>query len=132
MKEAASLFDNLMYLDNTIEEVCLADVLYRIRHMIERQKEALKQSRTACLWLQYMDIMDILRRFIKAERTGNWDLNLHTVREMLPYFLAAEHTLYGKYAYVYINNTLKLESQNPDVHTSFKLGKHVIRRSGRY
>ncbi|KAI0208068.1 hypothetical protein LSAT2_007270, partial [Lamellibrachia satsuma] len=30
--------------------------------------------------------MDILRRFIKAERTGNWDLHLHTAREMLPYF----------------------------------------------
>ena len=51
LKEAASLFDNLMSLDKTIEEVCSADVLCRIRHTIERQKEALKQSRTACLWL---------------------------------------------------------------------------------
>ena len=76
-----------------------------------------------------MDMMDILRRFIKAERTGNWDLHLHTVREMLPYFLAAGRTLYGKSAYVYLNNMLELESQHPDVHTSFKLGKHVIRRS---
>ena len=76
LKGAASLFDNLMSLDKTIEEVCSADVLCRIRHMIERQKDALKQSRTACLWLQYMDMMDILRRFIKAEGTGNWDLFL--------------------------------------------------------
>ena len=64
LKEAAGLFDNLMSLDKTIEEICSADVLCRIRHMIERQKEALKQSRTACLWLHYMDMMDILRRFI--------------------------------------------------------------------
>ena len=71
LKEAASLFDNLMSLNKTIEEVCSADVLCRIRQMIERQKESLKQPRTACLWLQYMDMMDILRRFIKAERTGN-------------------------------------------------------------
>ena len=27
---------------------------------------------------------------------------------------------------------LELESQHPDVHNSFKLGKHVIRRSDRY
>ena len=92
VKEAARLFNNLMSLDKTIEEVCSADVLCRIRHMIERQNEALKQSRTACLWLQYMNMMDILRRFIKAKRTGNWDLHLDTVREMLPYFLAAGHT----------------------------------------
>ena len=64
LEDAGSLFDNLMSLDKTIEEVCSADVLCRIKHMIERQKEALKQSRTACLWLQYMDMMDILRRFI--------------------------------------------------------------------
>ena len=74
LKETASLFDNLMSLDKTIEEVCSADVLCRIRNMIERQKEALKHLRTACLWLQYMDMMDILRRFIKSERTGNWDI----------------------------------------------------------
>ena len=92
LKEAASLFDNVMSLDKTIEEVYSADVLCRIRHMIERQNEALKQSRTACLWLQYMDMMDILRRFIKTEQTGNWGLHLHTVIEMLPYFLAAGRT----------------------------------------
>ena len=91
------------------EEVCSADVLCIIKHMIERQKDALKQSRTACLWLQYMDMMDILRRFIKAERTGNWDLHLHTVREMFPHFLAAERTLYGKSTYMYLNNMLELE-----------------------
>ena len=34
--------------------------------------------------------------------------------------------------YVYLNNMLELESQHPDVHTSFKLGKNVIRRSDRY
>ena len=79
-----------------------------------------------------MDMMDILRSFIKAERTGNWDLHLHNVREMLPYFLAAGHTLYDKSAYVYLNNTMELESQHPHVHMSFKLGKHVIRRSDCY
>ena len=37
--------------------------------------------------------------------------------------------MYGKSAYVYLNHMLELESQHPDVHTSFKLGKHVICRS---
>ena len=40
--------------------------------------------------------------------------------------------MYGKSAYVYLNNMLELERQHLDVHTSFKLGKHVIRRSDRY
>ena len=48
LEEAGSLFGNLMSLDKTIEEVCSADVLCRIKHMIERQKEALKQSPLVC------------------------------------------------------------------------------------
>ena len=32
--------------------------------------------------------IDILRKFIRAERTGNWDLYLQALSEMLP-FLAA-------------------------------------------
>ena len=34
--------------------------------------------------------------------------------------------------HVYLNNMLELENQHPNVHTSFKIGKHVIRRSDRY
>ena len=51
---------------------------------------------------------------------------------MLRHFLAAGHTLYGMFAYVYLNNMLELESQQADVHTSFILGKDIIRRSDRF
>ena len=48
LEDAGSLFDNLMSLDKTIEEVCSADVLCRIKHMIERQEEALEQAPLVC------------------------------------------------------------------------------------
>lgn len=35
----------------------------------------MSHSRTALFWFQYMSMVDILRRFIKAERTGNWQLH---------------------------------------------------------
>ena len=60
------------------------------------EKQKLSKSRTAKLWLQYMTMIDVLRTFLKAERTGNWKLYLHTVKEMLPYFAAAGHNLYVK------------------------------------
>ena len=41
------------------------------------------------MWIQYMNMVDTLRTFIKSERTGNWNLHLQTVREMLLYFAAA-------------------------------------------
>ena len=58
----------------------------------------MKDQRTAVLWLEHMKMADILRTFIKGERTGNWSLHLQAVYDMLPYFAAAGHNLYTKSA----------------------------------
>ena len=64
--------------------------------------------RTAHLWLQYMNMIDILRNFIKAERTGNWRLYLQCVQDMLPYFAASVHRQYAKSAYVCLKMIITL------------------------
>ena len=58
-----------------------------------------KDQRTAVLCLEYMKLVDIIRKFIKGERTGNRSLHLQAVYDMLPYFAAACHNLYAKSAY---------------------------------
>ena len=42
----------------------------------------------------YLKMMDIVRRYIYAERSGDWALHLATVEEMLPYLVSAGHTKY--------------------------------------
>jgi len=54
----------------------------------------MKKNCTALLWLQYLDMVDILRMYIKAERSGNWRLHLQALSEMLPYLAAAGYNLY--------------------------------------
>ena len=90
-------------------------------------------NRTALLWLQYLDMVDILRMFIKAERTGNWRLHLRTLSEMLPYLAAAGHNLYTKSVRLYLQSMSSLETDHADVHRKFELeaGSHVVRRSNR-
>ena len=67
-------------------------------------------------------MIDILRNFVKAERTGNWRLHLQCVHDMLPYFAASGHRLYAKSAYVYLQMMTALPETHPD----------VVRRSNRY
>ena len=55
----------------TVDDICSSDIINRIREQVRVKKESL-QSRTAALWLQYMEMIDILMVFLKAERTGNW------------------------------------------------------------
>ncbi|CAG2207157.1 unnamed protein product [Mytilus edulis] len=63
-----------------------SDVLKNLEATVHRKQEILKQSRTAKLWLQYSEMVQVLRQFIKAERTGNWPLHLQSIQEMLPFW----------------------------------------------
>ena len=47
---------------------------------IEETKASLSGQRTAVLWLEYIKMVDILRKFIKGERTGNWKLHLQFMK----------------------------------------------------
>ena len=80
--EAKDIYDKAMLSTLSVEDVCSAGVLV--------------------LWLQYLDMVSILQRFINAERMANWKLHLQPVQDMLPYFAASGHLLYTKSAYVYM------------------------------
>ena len=78
-----------------------------------------------------MGMVDFLRKYIRAERTGNWALYLQTIQNMLPYLAASSHNLYTKSARVYLQQMTNLKEEHPDVHQRFEDGLHVIRRSDR-
>jgi hypothetical protein len=119
LKAATALFDGLLSSTVATEEVYTSDVLKRIKDTFDEKKE-LMTMRTAKLWLQYIDMVNILRTFLKAERTGNWQLHLQAIREMLPYFAASGHSLYAKSAYIYLQMMTDLPNSHPDVHKKFE------------
>ena len=133
---------DMEYIKEMIEKVLSKDmcpqainddkIVQSLMQKFAMNKCSLKSSRTASLWIQYMDMIDILRRFIKAERTGNWKLHLKSMQEMLPFFAAAGHNLYLKSGYVYLQEMTDLERTNPGVYRLFMSGNHVVRRSDRF
>ncbi|VDI53446.1 Hypothetical predicted protein [Mytilus galloprovincialis] len=118
-------------------DVCLADVnqsnsLDTIKEKIQQFRHSRSKYKTANLWFQYMDMICILRDFIKAERTGNWTLHLESLKAMLPYFTASGHNLYAKSAWIYLNQMECLKDKNAEVAALFEAGYHVIRRTDQY
>ena len=81
-------------------------------------------SRTVMLCFQYLDMVEILSKYIQDERMGNFYLHL-------PYFAAAGHHLYTKSTYMYLQSMSKLEITHPNVYQKFIVGYHVVRRSNR-
>ena len=75
---------------------------------------------------------DILRKYLRAERTGNWQLHLEAISDMLPYLAASGHNNYTKSALLYLQQMSHLDQHHPEVYQHFKNGMHVVRRSDRY
>ena len=113
----------------TVGEVCCTDVVQKISEKLEHVQKSLKNQWTAVLWTAYMEMVDILRRFIRDEHTGNWSLHFQSVYDVLPYFAAAGHRLYAKAAYIYLKMMNEFQYTHPNIYKNFQNGLHCIRRS---
>lgn len=88
LREARSLFEQLLESKLSWEEVKANNVWEPIRQRVQAIQISLQErSRTSALWLQYMGMVDFLKTFITAERTGNWELHLQALKNMLPFSL---------------------------------------------
>ena len=76
-------------------------------------------------------MIDILRNFIRAQRSGNWELHLQSLSDMLPYLAASGHNHYTKCVWIYLQQMSKLKDEHPTVYRHFIRGLHVVRRSDR-
>ena len=112
-------------------EITSSKAFYSVK---ERLLDALNavEHITGKLWIMYMKLIDIVRNYLRSERTGDWKLYLTTLQNMLPYFAASGHNLYTKLVYLYLQKMWKLEHSNLDIYSKFMDGFHVVRRSDRY
>ncbi|CAC5379455.1 unnamed protein product [Mytilus coruscus] len=130
--ELSSFFDEIPERRVSVDTLDQNKILRKIRNSISTFRKSHIEYRTARLWLWYTDMVDLLRKFIKAERTGNWTLHLQIIKEMLPYCDAAGHHLYLKSAYVYMQQMHELSRTNPAINETLVSGFHVIKRSDRF
>ena len=79
--------------ESSNNELSQTDFIKCVKEKTNSLKSSVNQSRTGALWIQYMEMIDILRSFIKGERKGDWDLHLRCIEAMLPYLVATGHNL---------------------------------------
>ena len=70
LDEARVVYEKLVDGTVSVEDICRSDVLNIIKDRRHEHAESAKMSfRTAPLWVQYMGMIDILRKSIMVERT---------------------------------------------------------------
>jgi hypothetical protein len=108
-----------------------------VKELTQKFKDQLQHFRslgpTAKLWSQYFEMVTLMITFIDAERSGDWDLHLKSIHEMLPYFHSSGHYLYAKCSHLYLQDMIDLEhTMPPEEFQSFRLGGFTIRRSDKF
>ena len=104
----------------SVEGVSATGVLDVIQQRGNTQRDNTRgTSRTAALWLQYMEMVNILPTSIKVERTANRELHLQAVSEMLPYIAASGHNLYFKCAQLYLQSMTKDQLSTETLYPTF-------------
>ncbi|KAF4524952.1 hypothetical protein B566_EDAN014133 [Ephemera danica] len=85
---------------------------------------------TAKLWIQYFELISLVKLFIRAERTGDWELHLSCIASMLPIFHAAGHLKYAKFAHIYVQDMLRLKHDMSEAEfLQFSQGGFTVRRN---
>ena len=81
---------------------------------IEHLKQFLcEKSRTAKLWIQYLEYVDVVKQYIRAARNCDWNLYLVSLQKMLNLFAASGHINYAKSARLYLQKMLQLKEDEP-------------------
>ena len=112
LDKVSQVFDQLKEQNISLEEVA-NDI--DVKEMLARNsqyKEKFSEERTAKLWFQHLCMVEIICMFIKEERTGNFDLHLQSVWEMVLYFAASGHHLYPRLVHIYLQTMHNLEISN--------------------
>ena len=125
----SKLFNDFFKEKTSYDDVLLQKYMIDLANELKEFKENYCDNKTTRLWLMYIDMVSIACKLTEADRIGNWMLHGEALREMLPYFAASEHYLYGKSTYSYLQTMDELEHSNLKVYEMFLNGFLVVHTS---
>ena len=113
----SQVYEDLLSGVISMEDACQTECVVTVKEKIEQLKSTMKNQKTVQLWLVYMEMVAVLKKFLKAERLGDWTLHLEALREMLPFLAASGHNLYTKSVRLYLKKMAELKDTHPDIHS---------------
>jgi len=120
----------LLTADCSITSVDSEVVVQQIHQILDDLTNDLSQcSRTGKLWIQYLKMVKLMMLYIRAEKTGDWDLHLYSIGLMIPFFHASGHIKCAKCSRLYLDQMKLLKNiMTPDGYTKYTNGYFTLRR----
>ena len=80
-------------------------------------------------WDSYLHLVSLLLKYTRSTREGNWKLHVSSVREMLSWFHAYDHTNYARYAFYFWADMTTLKERHPDAYRQLCEGNFPVQQS---
>ena len=88
------LYESFEKEEVSLDAVSNHPVIISIGDIVSNLKFVQDVSQIGMLRLQFMHFVSVIRMFIRGERTGDFDLLISSLKQMLPYSTAAGHDKY--------------------------------------
>ena len=85
---------------------------------------------TGRYWVMSIEMVNIARKYIRAERASDWDDHILQTEAMLPYIVAAGHTKCMVCLPLYLQDMRSLPQTHPYMYEQFKSGNFTVHRKG--
>ena len=82
-------------------------------------------------WHETLTLELDMLTFVRSIREGDFLLYRQCLVEMLPIFFAMDHTNYGRWASVQLQDMMQLENRHPSLYESFVSGHFTVQKSMR-
>ena len=134
MENDQSSFQELQCLENSTERLnaedaensiksfrnIAANIMPLILEFSEFLRRCEETSKLCKYWNRIVEMTNRLQNLVSADRERNWDNRIQAVRDLLPIFIEADSINYLHYASWYLESTLQLYINHPDVNKQFK------------
>ena len=98
----------------TFEDLSYSPSLTEIQSKLTTTKNELQYHMTSRLWLQYLDMIHLLKMHCNAERTGQSEDKLYILTSMKPYLTAAGHYQYAKSISLFLVEMMRMKKEEQE------------------
>ena len=84
-----------------------------------------KGSNLGRFWLSYLELCELMLNLIFASHTGDWQLYLSCIEEVIPWAFAYDCQNYARYLIPFLDDMRHLSLRMPEVYTAFNKGRFV-------
>ena len=106
---------------------------------VDEEHKTFEEWRTACVnesaqfsyWSRVLDLELLVLSFVRAIRTGHFQLYLDTLQVLAPWFFALDRAKYARWLPVHLRDMLTLQEKHPQIYSQFFLGHFTVPKSNR-